>query len=170
MSDIKNNAPIEEVEMDEEINKNTIRAYENDILSGILAAADYKNSEDEIVPIEIARNGAVLIKFHIRPLSEEEYHKCRERHTKYVRNKQLGVKIPDHTNTAQFRNELIYQATIEEDRNKIWNNKDAWKKLDVLSGVELVGRVLKAGEKDAVCDKLDEISGYSVTQEEVAKN
>lgn len=167
MSDIKNNTPIEEVEMDEEINKNTICAYENDILGGLLAAADYKN---DAVPIEIVRNGVVLIRFSIRPLSEEEYHKCRERHTKYVRNKQLGVKIPDHTNTPQFRNELIYQATIEEDRNKLWNNKDAWKKLDVINGVELVGRILKAGEKDAVCDKLDEISGYSVTQEEVAKN
>ncbi len=167
MSEIKNTTPIEEVEMDEEINKNTIRAYEDDILSGLLAAADFKN---DAVPIEIVREGGVLLKFSIRPLSEEEYHKCRERHTKYVRNKSLGVKIPEYTNTVQYRNELIYQATIDEDRDKLWNNKDAWKKIDVINGVELIGRVLKAGEKDAVCDKIDEISGYNAVQEETAKN
>ena len=69
-----------------------------------------------------------------------------------------------------YRNALIYEATIEEDREKIWDNKQAWKQLDVMSGAELIGRVLKAGEKDAVCDKIDEISGYSAMAEEVAKN
>ena len=167
MSEIKNNTPIEEVEMSEEINKNTIRAYEDDILGGLLAAADFRNNT---VPIEIVRNGAVMIKFSIKPLSEEEYLKCRDRHTKFIRNKQLGMKIPEHTDTAQYRNELIYQATIDEDRDKLWNNKAAWKKLNVINGVELIGHILMAGEKDAICDKLDEISGYSTTQEEVAKN
>ena len=153
--------------MSEEINKNTIRAYEDDILGGLLAAADFRNNT---VPIEIVRNGAVMIKFSIKPLSEEEYLKCRDRHTKFIRNKQLGMKIPEHTDTAQYRNELIYQATIDEDRDKLWNNKAAWKKLNVINGVELIGHILMAGEKDAICDKLDEISGYSTTQEEVAKN
>ena len=40
----------------------------------------------------------------------------------------------------------------------------------MLNGTELIGKVLKAGEKDAVCDKIDTISGYSAMAEEVAKN
>lgn len=166
----KTTTPIDEVEMDEETNQNTLRTFENDILGGLLAAAAFTTDEDEIVPIEIARNGKVLIKFRIRPLAESEYVKCKNRYTKYIRNKQIGIKIPEDTDTTMYRNALIYEATIEEDREKIWDNKQAWKQLDVMSGAELIGRVLKAGEKDAVCDKIDEISGYSAMAEEVAKN
>ncbi len=169
MSDTKK--PVaEEIETDEETVQNTLRTYENDILGGLLAAANYKNDEDEIVPIEIARGGVVLLKFRIRPLSEDEYVKCRERYTKYVRNKQIGIKVPEDTDTNMYRNALIYQATVAEDREKLWDNKAAWRQLDVLSGTELIGVVLKPGEKDAVLNKLDEISGYSSALEEVAKN
>lgn len=159
-----------EVEMDDEVNKNTILTYENDILGGLLAAANYKNDEDEIVPVEIARNGVLLLRFRIRPLSEDEYVKCKERNTKYVRNKQIGIKVPEDTDTSAYRSALIYQATIEEDRARVWDNKEARKQLDVLSGAQLIDKVLKPGEKDAVCTKIDEISGYSSTLEEVAKN
>ena len=161
---------IEEIETDEETTRNTLRSFEDDILGGLLAAASFANDADEIVPIEIVRNSRLLIKFHIRPLTEEEYVKCKNRYTKYVRNKNIGIKIPEDTDTAMYRNALIYQATIAEDREKIWDNKQAWRQLDVVSGTQLIGKVLKAGEKDAVCDKIDEISGYSSMAEEAAKN
>ena len=156
--------------MTEEENKGQLRTYENDILKGLLAAANYKTEEDNIHPVEIARNGVVLIKFHIRPLSEEEYQTCKEKNTKYVRNKQLGIKFPEDTNSVRYRSALIYQATVDEDREKIWNNKDAWKELNVLNGIDLIEKTLLAGEKDAVLELVDKISGYTATTEEVAKN
>lgn len=170
MAETKKEQVVNEVEMDEETNNNLLRSFEGDILGGLLAAADYKTDEDEIVPIEIARRGVVLIKFRIRPLSEDEYIKCKERHTKYVRNKQIGIKVPEDTDSAAYRSALIYEATVEEDRKKVWDNKDAWKKLDCVTGRELIDKVLKPGEKDAILNKLDEISGYSSALEEVAKN
>lgn len=170
MSDTKKITPVEEIEMGAEADKNLIRSYEDDILGGLLAAANFQNDEDEIVPVEIARNGIVLLKFRIRPLSEDEYSKCKNRYTKYVRNKQIGIKLPEDTDSVMYRNALIYQATVDEDRTKLWDNKEAWRKLDVINGVELIGKVLKAGEKDAVLEKIDEISGYSSVLEETAKN
>ncbi len=161
---------IDEIELTEEENKGQLRTYENDILKGLLAAANYKTEEDSIQPVEIARNGVVLIKFHIRPLSEEEYQTCKEKNTKYVRNKQLGIKFPENTDSVRYRSALIYQATIDEDREKIWNNKDAWKALNVLNGIDLIDKTLLAGEKDAVLEIVDKISGYTATTEEVAKN
>lgn len=161
---------IDEVELTEEENKGQLRAYENDILKGLLAAASYETEEENIQPIEIARNGKVLFSFRIRPLGEDEYQKCKEKHTKYVRNKQLGIKFPENTDSVKYRSALIYQATIEEDREKIWDNKEAWKALNVLTGIDLIDKTLLAGEKDAVLEKLDEISGYSATTEEVTKN
>lgn len=161
---------VDEIELTEEENKGQLRTYENDILKGLLAAANYKTEEDSIQPVEIARNGVVLIKFHIRPLSEEEYQKCKDKNTKYVRNKQLGIKFPENTDSVRYRSALIYQATIKEDREKIWDNKEAWKALNVLTGIDLIEKTLLAGEKDAVLEKVDKISGYTSTTEEVAKN
>lgn len=170
MAETKKNDNVEEIEVDEETTAGTLRTFEDDILGGLLAAANFKEDEDEIHPVEIVRNGVLLLKFSIRPLSEDEYTKCKERYTKYVRNKQIGIKVPEDTDTASYRSALIYQATIAEDRAKIWDNKEAWKKLDVINAVELIGRVLKPGEKDAILNKVDEISGYSSALEEVAKN
>lgn len=161
---------IEEVELTEEENKGQLRVHENDILQGLLTAANFKTGEENIHPIEIARNGTVLFTFRIRPLSEEEYQKCKEKNTKYVRNKQLGIKFPENTDSVRYRSALIYQATVEDDRAKIWDNKDAWKALNVLNGIDLIDKTLLAGEKDAVLDLIDKISGYIVTTEELAKN
>jgi len=71
---------------------------------------------------------------------------------------------------VRYRSALIYQATVDEDREKIWNNKDAWKELNVLNGIDLIEKTLLAGEKDAVLELVDKISGYTATTEEVAKN
>ena len=161
---------IEEIELTEEENKGQLRTYENDILKGLLAAANYETEEENIHPIEIARNGVVLFTFHIRPLSEEEYQKCKDKNTKYVRNKQLGIKFPENTDSLRYRSALIYQATTKEDREKIWDNKEAWKALNVLTGIDLIEKTLLAGEKDAILEKVDKISGYTSTTEEVAKN
>lgn len=164
------NTKITEIEMDEATDKGMLRRNEDDILTGLLTAANYRNDEDEITPIEISRNGKVLIKFRIRPLSEEEYTRVRNKYTKFVRNKNLGIKMPEDTDTDMYRNAIIYEATVEEDRAKVWRNKEAWTQLNVISGPQLIGKVLKAGEKDAVCDKIDSISGYSALAEETVKN
>lgn len=158
-----------ETELTPEEENQMLRTYENDILGGLLAAAGFREDSDETKTVEIARNGVVCFKFRIRPLSEEEYERCKEKYTKYSRNKQFGIRIPEKTDTIRYRSALIYEATVEEDRKKLWDNRDAWKRLDVLSGIELIGRVLKAGEKDAVLDLIDRISGFQVTEEELAE-
>ena len=43
-------------------------------------------------------------------------------------------------------------------------------RINVTNGIDMIDKVLRAGEKDAVLNKIDEISGYSSTLEEVAKN
>ena len=135
------------VEMTEDEKKATVRKYENDILGGLMAAAAYKTDAEEAVPIEIKKDN-----------------------TNYKRNKQLGTRVAESVDAARYRAQLIYEATVEEDRDKIWDNRDAWKNLNVLNGIDLVEVVLKSGEKDEILSKLDEISGYQPTMEDVAKN
>lgn len=159
-----------EVAMTKEEERESLLRYEDDILGGLLAAASYQDCEEETARVEIARQGTVYFAFRIRPLSEEEYNQCRKKCTKYVRSKQNGLRVPENVDMVLYRSELIYLATVEEDRKKLWNNTQAWKQLGVVNGAYLIDRVLKAGEKDRVCDLIDQISGYSDSMEDTAKN
>ena len=147
------------------------RANEDDLLTGLLAAASYKDDEDENVEIVISRRGKDLFSFRIHPLSEDDFNRCRKRCTKYVKSKtQGGIRVPEEVDTVKYRCMLIYEATVPEDRAKVWDNKKLWKAKDLATGIEAVDILLKAGEKNAICEKLDAISGYELTEEEVAKN
>lgn len=166
---------IEEVEFSQEETKNQCRLFEKDMIAGLIAAADYKTNEDEIQKIEIVRNGKVYFTFRIRPLGEEEYDKCKTRHTKYVRNKQLGIKLPEDTNTVKYRCALIYQATLEEDRAQLWDNKKIWEALNtkghqIINGLDVIESSLRGGEKEKIIECIDKLSGYESNIEEVAKN
>jgi len=166
---------VDEIEFTEEETKNQMLMFEGDFIKGLLAAADYKRDDSERKKIQIVRNGQTYFEFTIRPLSEDEYDKCKTKHTKYVRNKQLGIKLPEQTNSVKYRAELIYQATIDEDREKLWDNKQVWtalgaKGMDIVTGTEVIDIALKSGEKDAVLEALDVLSGYDSNLEEVAKN
>lgn len=135
---------------------------EDELLQGLLEAAE--GVEEQTVEIEIARRGKVLFRFRIRPLSDQEYEEAREKATVYTRNN-LGIRIVQEVNTSRYRSWLIYKATVDEDRRRVWQNREAWKRLGVLSGVDMIDRVLFAGEKDAVVRKIDEISGYGAEVE-----
>lgn len=166
----KNTDNTTEVQMSAEEAKANVRMYEDDILGGLMAAAAYKTDMDEVAKIQIVRHKAVVLEFRIRPLSEEEYARIRKKNTNFKRNKANGLRIAESVNSSDYRSELIYAATIDEDREKIWDRTDAWDKCNVVNGIGLVDVVLKAGEKDAILEKLDEISGFTPSMEEVAKN
>lgn len=138
---------------------------ENDILRGLIEAAS--STEEERETIEIARKGKVFFRFRVRALDEAEYNTCRDKATKYRKNRRLGgIKMPEDTDAARYRSLLIYEATIEEDREKVWNNKKAWEQLNVISGVQLIDKVLLPGEKEAVIERIDRLSGYDLDEEE----
>ena len=166
---------VTEVSTNEEETKAMIRTNEEDFIQGLIAAADFGTDERERQRIEIARGGELLFAFNIRPLGSEEYEKCRKKWTKYVRNKQIGIKMPEDTNRTKYQSALIYQATIEEDREKLWDNRKVWaalnnKDIQIMNGLDVIEYTLKAGEKDKILEAIDKISGYEANLEEVAKN
>jgi len=170
-------ANVEAVEFTEEETKNQLTSQllmnEKDMIAGLLEAANFKTDEQQ--RIEIVRGEKLYFAFRIRPLSEDEYDRCKTKHTKYVRNKQLGIKLPEDTNTVKYRAALIYQATIEEDRNKLWDNRTVWKTLEqsgfqIMNGLDVIESVMLGGEKDRIIDAIDKLSGYESNLEEVAKN
>lgn len=166
---------VEERDFTTEQTQNQLRMNEEDFIQGLIEAAGFATNEDERKRIEIIRNGKVLFAFTIRPLCSEEYDECKKKWTKYVRNKQLGMKLPEDTNRVKYQSAIIHKATIEEDRNNLWDNKKVWnalnnKGLQIMNGLDVIEYCLKAGEKDRVIEEIDRLSGFDIGLEEVAKN
>lgn len=152
-------------------NKEEVLMNEDDLLRGLLEAANYKNDESVRKLIQIKRNGKVFFEFHVRPLQEDEIQDCRRKATKYVPNPyNKNLKVEGDTDYVKVRSYKIYTATIEEDRAKLWDNPKIREQLDVITGADVIEKCLMAGEKDKVSEVIDSISGYGFTLEEYAKN
>lgn len=160
---------VQEYETSVEDTRTLIRVNEEDFIQGLIDAAEFTSEETQ--RIEIVRDGRLFFAFSIRPLSSEEYEKCRRKHTKYVRNRQLGMKMPEDTDKIKYQSALIYQATTEEDRAKLWDNRKIWdtlnaKKDRIMNGLDVIECTLKAGEKDRILEAIDRLSGYDANLEE----
>ena len=154
---------------------------EEDLIAGLLAAADYENDEEIRQPIEIRRNGKLFFQFEIRPLGEKELMKIRKQSTTYYKNpagKHLP-KVEGDIRMDEFRSRKIYAATTDEFKAKLWDNPKVKASLnakgkDILETWEIIDAVLLAGEKYNVSEKIDDISGYNdedqLELEEYAKN
>lgn len=158
---------IREHETNEEDTKALIRANEEDFIQGLIDAAEYVSEETQRV--EIIRDGRLYFAFNIRPLSSQEYEKCKKKHTKYVRNKQLGMKLPEDTDRVKYQSAIIYEATVDEDRRNLWDNRKVWDALNakedrIMNGLDVIEYCLKAGEKDKILEAIDKLSGYETDQ------
>lgn len=167
------NENVEERDFTQEQDANQLKVNEEDFVQGLVDAAGY--AEEEKQRIEIVRNNRLLFAFYVRPLSETEYNDCKKKHTKYVRNRNIGVRMPEDTDNVKYRADLIYRATIDEDKKKLWDNKKIWdalrtKGMQIVSPLDVIEHSLKAGEKDAVVDCIDKLSAYNDNLEEVTKN
>ena len=85
------------------------------------------------------------------------------------------MKLPENTDSTKYRSEIIYQATVKEDREKLWDNKTVWEALrdrdvQIMGPLDVIEYSLLAGEKDRVLDAIDSLSGFDTNLEEVAKN
>ena len=148
------------------------QAFAN-LAQGMLEAAKFQVTNFK--NIEIARGGQVFFAFRIRPLTEKEYEWCKEKSTKYVRNKQLGMKLPESSNNVKYRALLIYRATDAEDRKQTWDNHQLWDALlkqgfDIATGTDVIDAVLMPGEKAAVVAEIDKLSGFQNENLEVVED
>lgn len=143
---------------------------ESDLLAGLL---DLGKTKDEIVnyhKIQIKRGGALKLEFRIRPISEDEIQVCLRRANKVAPAKSGQPRKVLDTNNAKFRSLVIYTATVDEDRARVWDNKTALETFGIYESWEMIDKVLLVGEKNRVLDKIDEISGFDDDTEELAQD
>lgn len=166
----KVNENYEDIPMTQEEINDELAFNEDEILKVL---TDQTQHEDMIERIEVTLGSAKFC-FRIRPLSEKEWDKCRERNTKYQKNRRLGgMRLPESTNTTGYHSDLIYTATVAEDRAKLWDNKRLWAAVNAVTGTDMVDKLIPyAGKKQAIIDRIEAISGYDEEEDynETVKN
>lgn len=158
-----------ERDFDEEETRQQVLEHETDLLEGLLAAADYAANEE--LTLEIARNGRTYFSFTTHPLSEDDIVQIRKKYTKRVKNKRSGIRVSDELDVAKFRCSLIYNSTIEKDKEKIWDNKELWEGLRkqghvIVNALDVVEALLLPGEKERIIRELDILGGYESNEDD----
>lgn len=153
----------EDNDIDELEKEEDVQSFQGSVFEALLTAANYESDTSEQYTIRIKRQvkgqEVILLTFKIHPLSEEKINAIRKKNTKTKRDRRYGIDR-DTVDTVRLRSQLIYEATIEADRDAIWNNRKAWEQLNVLNGIDLIDKVLMAGEKDKLVESIENISGY----------
>lgn len=136
---------------------------EKTLLAALLEASDYKsNTEGNTRIIAVKKNDIVLFRFRVRALSQMEVQAARKKATREIPNP-AGDKFPaisGEMNLSEYHSNLIYTATVEEDRKKVWNNKSFMENKNILNAEECIDLVLKGGIKEKVVNVIFELSGY----------
>ena len=141
---------------------------EYDLVASLLEAASYKTAEDSITEATIARNGKFLFKVRIHPLSDADVKQAQRKAGIYKTNptnKKLGqVKVD--TENDKLASWLIYLATVPEDQEKIWGNRQVMSQCGLMQPYESVDCLLRIGEKEKLLNLVFEISGMNDDDED----
>lgn len=143
---------------------------EYNLVEALLEAASYREDKDLITTVEIKRSGKFLFSVDIRPIGDAEVKAARKKATKYMPNPN-NRKLPPiekEFNGSLFNSLIIYSATTDEDKKKIWGNPAIMDKFGLVEEHESIDILLTVGEKTALSDKVVEISGMDETDEEVS--
>ncbi|GAW27992.1 hypothetical protein [Carboxydocella sp. ULO1] len=157
-----------------EVERDELLEVEDVMLRDIGGVLEAMETVTKYEIFEVVRDGKKLFSFRVRGLSDEELERCRDQATKVVKDRRLGsLAVPRDFNAAKFNSLMIYTATHDEDRKKLWDNKELWAKAGIATGWQLIEKVLRRGEKEAVMELIEKLSGYDEdgeATEETLKN
>lgn len=141
---------------EKEYTEEELEQIDSDITEALLTAASYRDKNKAKKPtIVITRDEKVLFTFKIEPIDEDTFRKARRQNTdnKNRRNEEI--------NESRWAAQLIYEATVKEDKERLWKNREVWRKLNVSTGIDVVNIVLTPGEKSKILDELLKIGKYN---------
>lgn len=158
-----------------EVKNEKLIQSEDTILRDVAGVLEAMETITTYEVFEVARDSKKLFSFRVRGLDDSEFETCRDQATKVAKDRRLGnLAVPREFNAAKFNSLVIYTATHPDDRKAIWDNKDLWQKANVVTGWQLIDKVLKRGEKEKCIELIEKLSGYTdedaETVEETLKN
>ena len=144
-------------------NEMELENFETNVVDALLGAAAFC-TEEKLRQVRIIRNEREIFSFKIHGLTEDEFARCRRQNT---RNR--GRRDED-VNGSRFTAQLIYEATVAEDKKLLWQNHEVWQKLNVASGVDVILKVLTPAEKTKIVETIEAISLLDDNLDELIKN
>ena len=150
--------------MPEKYTDEELAKVEMNIVDALMEAASYRSGEENRRRVVIKRKDKILFSFDVEGLYEDTWRKCR-RQSLINRNKRS-----EELDNARFLSMVIYEATVESDKKRLWNNQELWQKWNLVSGFEVVNRVLTPGEKSKVGEVIMDLSGYDDDLDDIIKN
>lgn len=126
---------------------------ENNIVEALMGAAAFR-SNDNLREVVIQRGDRELFRFKIHGVDEDTVNKCRKLATK---NRGRRDETVDWLRNAA---NLIYEATVDDDKQRFWNNREVWQKLDCVTGSDVVMKCLTPAERAKIVEVIENISGY----------
>lgn len=141
----------------------TNERVEKNIVDALLGAAAFR-TEEKLCEIKIVRDERELFKFKIHGLTEDEFTKCRKQNTKN------RGRRDEETNWTRYAAQVIYEATVAEDKKLLWQNHEVWDALNVVTGVDVVNLVLTPAEKTKILEAVENISGFDDNLDGLIKN
>lgn len=123
---------------------------ENNIVDVLLGAADFRTNSER-TKITIARAN---FSFEIRGVNEDEVARAQKLST---RNR---GRRDEQTDWNRYAANLIYLATVDEDKARLWDNRDVWQALNAVNGADVVFKCLKPAERADIVAVIEKLSGY----------
>ena len=151
-------------------NELNVEKFEQDIVAALTEAAELRpdrqlsNDSDKLPVVQVKRGDKILFTFKVHPLSEGEWAKCRRQNLKN------RGKRTEELDDARFASQVVYEATIDEDKEKFWKNKELWKRFNVVTGVDLVSEVLTYAERSKIAETVMNLAGFDDDLEDLIKN
>lgn len=131
-----------------------MKDIEQNIVDALLGAAAFR-TERNTATVRIIRDDTELFSFEVGGLTEDEFNRCRKLNTKN------RGKRDEETDWSRYAAQVIYEATSADDKKRIWQNKEAWERFNVASGVDVVNYVLMPAEKSKILETIESLSGFN---------
>lgn len=142
------------------VNENMSTEEEFDLISGFMKASELITENTK--KVEIRDNGELLFAFRIHAVTAEDIKVAKKKATTFMPNP-VNKKLPPiekDVDKVTYQSFLIYLATVEEDKTKIWENPALMSKFGVMEGYELIDKVIPSGKKQQILTAIDILSGY----------
>ena len=150
-------------------NEINVEQMETDIFSALVEAAEFRpdkyfgDGEKGIMTLRVKRRDKILFTFDVQAITEDQLAKCRRQNLKN------RGKRTEELDDARFGSQIIFEATVDADKKKFWQHKQAWKKFNVTNGTDLIKEILTPAERNKAVEEIFKLSGYDDDLEDMVK-
>lgn len=153
----------------EEIRRETLKANEDAVLRAIFTAHDPKKipvgrCDVPRIPVPDPEQPGHTrpLSFRVRGVKQATLEAATRQATERKRDDDLpGFQMRDVVNNTRMQADVIYRATVSEDRAWLWDSQQIRQHCNVGTGPELVAELLLAGELGRCFLTIMELSGFA---------